>query len=75
MLVYTTGNGVHGFTLDPSIGEFILSHSHLRIPTPGQPYKRYGMKPEKVVRVALNIPPASAWRYGRDEAAKRLAAE
>jgi len=36
MLVYTTGNGVHGFTLDPSIGEFILSHPHLRIPTPGQ---------------------------------------
>ncbi len=36
MLVYTTGNGVHGFTLEPSIGEFLLSHPHLRIPTPGQ---------------------------------------
>lgn len=34
MLVYTAGNGVHGFTLDPSIGEFILSHPNLRIPTP-----------------------------------------
>jgi fructose-1,6-bisphosphatase I len=36
MLVYTTGSGVHGFTLDPSIGEFILSHRSMRIPSPGQ---------------------------------------
>jgi len=36
MLVYTTGNGVHGFTLDPSIGEFILSHPSMKIPSPGQ---------------------------------------
>jgi fructose-1,6-bisphosphatase I len=36
MLVYTTGNGVHGFTLDPSIGEFLLSHPNMKIPSPGQ---------------------------------------
>lgn len=36
MLVYTTGAGVHGFTLDPSIGEFLLSHADIRIPTPGK---------------------------------------
>ncbi|MFO7588195.1 MAG: class 1 fructose-bisphosphatase [Gemmatimonadota bacterium] len=36
VLVYTTGNGVHGFTLDPSIGEFLLSHPMIRIPEPGQ---------------------------------------
>lgn len=36
MLVYTTGNGVHGFTLEPSIGEFLLSHPDMRIPSPGQ---------------------------------------
>ncbi|HEX5724640.1 MAG TPA: class 1 fructose-bisphosphatase [Longimicrobiaceae bacterium] len=36
MLVYTTGNGVHGFTLEPSIGEFLLSHANIRIPVPGQ---------------------------------------
>jgi fructose-1,6-bisphosphatase I len=36
MLVYTTGNGVHGFTLDPSIGEFLLSHPSMKIPSPGQ---------------------------------------
>ena len=36
MLVYTTGveGGVHGFTLDPSIGEFLLSHPRIRIPDP-----------------------------------------
>lgn len=32
MLVYTTGNGVHGFTLDSSIGEFLLSHPDITIP-------------------------------------------
>jgi fructose-1,6-bisphosphatase I len=32
MLVYTTGSGVHGFTLDPTLGEFILSHRNIRIP-------------------------------------------
>ncbi len=34
MLVYTTGHGVHGFTLDPSVGEFLLSHPHIKIPEP-----------------------------------------
>jgi fructose-1,6-bisphosphatase I len=32
MLVYSTGEGVHGFTLDPSVGEFLLSHPYVRIP-------------------------------------------
>jgi fructose-1,6-bisphosphatase I len=32
MLVYTTGTGVHGFTLDPSVGEFLLTHPNIRIP-------------------------------------------
>lgn len=35
MLVYTTGNGVNGFTLDPSIGEFCLSHPNIKIPEDG----------------------------------------
>ncbi len=34
MLVYTSGTGVFGFTLDPSIGEFVLSHPNMRIPEP-----------------------------------------
>lgn len=32
MLVYTAGRGVYGFTLDPSVGEFLLSHDRIRIP-------------------------------------------
>ena len=32
MFVYSTGQGVHGFTLDPSIGEFLLSHENIRMP-------------------------------------------
>lgn len=36
MLVYTTGQGAHGFTLDPSIGEFLLSHPNIRIPAKGR---------------------------------------
>ena len=36
MLVYTTGQGVHGFTLDPAIGEFLLSHPNMRIPETGR---------------------------------------
>ena len=43
MLVYTTGvpRGAHGFTLDPSIGEFLLSHPYIRIPDP--PAKVYSV--------------------------------
>jgi fructose-1,6-bisphosphatase I len=36
MLVYTTGQGSHGFTLDPSIGVFLLSHPIFRIPDSGR---------------------------------------
>lgn len=38
MLVYTTGKGVNGFTLDPSIGEFCLSHPDMKIPESGLIY-------------------------------------
>lgn len=38
MLVYTTGKGVNGFTLDPSIGEFCLSHPNMRTPETGRLY-------------------------------------
>lgn len=47
MMVYSTGQGVHGFTLDPSVGEFLLSHENIRIPsTPryysiNQGYEKY----------------------------------
>ncbi len=35
MMVFTSGDGVHGFTLDPTLGEFLLSHPNLRIPEDG----------------------------------------
>jgi fructose-1,6-bisphosphatase I len=38
MLIYTTGNGVHGFTYDPGIGVFFLSHPDLKFPNDGKIY-------------------------------------
>jgi len=38
MLVYTTGQGVHGFTYDPSVGEFLMSHESICIPKKGNIY-------------------------------------
>ena len=38
MLVYTTGHGVNGFTLEPSIGEFCLSHANMKFPEMGSIY-------------------------------------
>ncbi len=38
MFVYTTGFGVHGFTLDPGVGEFLLSHENIRMPDKGRIY-------------------------------------
>jgi fructose-1,6-bisphosphatase I len=52
MLVYSTGNGVNGFTLDPSIGEFCLSHPDLVLPENGKTYSinegNYAKFPEGV---------------------------
>ncbi|HXV67732.1 MAG TPA: class 1 fructose-bisphosphatase [Nitrospira sp.] len=38
MLVYTVGQGVYGFTLEPGIGEYLLSHEQMRIPDKGKIY-------------------------------------
>jgi fructose-1,6-bisphosphatase I len=38
MMVYTTGRGAYGFTLDPSVGEFLLSHPEIKIPEIGKIY-------------------------------------
>ncbi|AQX08056.1 MULTISPECIES: class 1 fructose-bisphosphatase [Elizabethkingia] len=38
MIVYTTGNGVNGFTLDPSLGTYYLSHPNIKFPTKGKIY-------------------------------------
>lgn len=50
MLVYTTGNGVNGFTFDPSVGVFFLSHPNMKIPKDGRIYSinegNYNRMPE-----------------------------
>lgn len=38
IMVYTAGDGVHGFTLDPAFGEFLLSHENIEIPTTASIY-------------------------------------
>ena len=38
MLVYSAGNGVHGFTLDPAVGSYILTHENIRMPERGHYY-------------------------------------
>ncbi len=57
MMVYTTGQGVHGFTYDPTIGEFLLSHANIRTPPVGKYYSvnesnfpRWAPAVQKVVR-------------------------
>lgn len=54
MLVYTTGNGVNGFTYDPSLGIFILSHPNMQMPKTGKYYSinegQYVTFPEGVKR-------------------------
>ncbi len=60
MLVYTDGRGVHGFTLDPSIGEFLLSHPHIRIPEPGK------------LLYSVNEAYASRWSEGYRRLVQRL---
>jgi fructose-1,6-bisphosphatase I len=55
MMVYTTGQGCHGFTLDPTLGEFLLSHPNIRIPTAGRylsvndSYEQYWDEPTKTL--------------------------
>ncbi len=68
MLVYSTGQGVHGFTLDPGVGEFFLSHPNIRFPhkpkyySTNQGYERYWS--EGVQRY-------TEWLQGKDEANSR----
>ncbi len=59
MFVYTTGNGVHGFTLDPEIGEFILSHKDIKIPEKSKIYSinegNYSTWPEGIKKYINKI--------------------
>lgn len=54
MFVYTTGFGTHGFTLDPTVGEYILSHENMRTPKRGRIFSvnegNYNLWPERIRR-------------------------
>ena len=68
MMVYTTGQGVHGFTLDPSLGEFLLSHPNLKVPdkpkyySTNQAYDKYRSEGAKRF---------TRWLQGMDEEEER----
>ena len=68
MLVYTTGKGVNGFTLDPSIGEFCLSHPNMKIPTSG---KTYSMNEGNYVHFPEGVKKYIKWCQEEDAATNR----
>ncbi len=68
MLVYTTGNGVNGFTYDPSLGLFILSHPNLKTPTEG---KYYSINEGQYVTFPQGVKRFIKYCQETDEAIKR----
>jgi fructose-1,6-bisphosphatase I len=68
MLVYTTGKGVNGFTLDPSIGEFCLSHPDLKIPAAG---KIYSINEGNYVHFPLGVKKYLKYAQVEDQATNR----
>jgi fructose-1,6-bisphosphatase I len=68
MMVYSTGNGVHGFTLDPSIGEFLLSHPNIRLPDP----KFYSANQGYQSRWSEGIQRYTRWLRGEEGSTKSL---
>ena len=68
MLVYSTGNGVVGFTLDPSVGEFLLSHSNIRSPQP----RYYSANHAYLRRWSDGVRAYVDWLQGEGEDAPRL---
>jgi len=68
MLVYTTGRGVNGFTLDPSIGEFCLSHPEMRCPADG---KIYSINEGNYVHFPEGVKQYIKYCQVEDEATKR----
>lgn len=69
MLVYSTGQGVHGFTLDPTIGEFFLSHPHIRIP---EKPKFYSVNQGYEQFWSEGVKRYTEWLQGKDKTAQPL---
>jgi len=70
MFVYSTGRGVHGFTLDPSVGEFLLSNENMHIPEQGKEYSvnegnyhKWDKKVQRVFDYFKEIDPATDRPY------------
>lgn len=63
MMVYSTGLGVHGFTLDPDLGEFLLSHPNIRLP---EPPAYYSVNHSYFGRWSPGVQQYVRWLQGRD---------
>ncbi|MES2689395.1 MAG: class 1 fructose-bisphosphatase, partial [Bacteroidota bacterium] len=68
MLVYTTGKGVNGFTLDPGIGEFCLSHPDMKIPAMG---KTYSYNEGNILSAPDGVKEYITWCQQADKASNR----
>ena len=68
MMVYSTGYGVYGFTLDPSVGEFLLSHPNIRSPQP----KYYSVNHSYIGRWSRGVQEYIRWLQGKGEDAPTL---
>lgn len=68
VLVYTTGQGVHGFTLEPSLGEFLLSHPDIRVPA--EP-RYYSVNHGNEQRWSEGVRRFTHWLQGMDPDAPR----
>jgi fructose-1,6-bisphosphatase I len=64
MLVYTTGQGVHGFTLNPELGEFLISHEMMRLP---EPPAYYSINHAYFDRWSPGVQQYVRWLQGRGE--------
>ena len=73
VLVYTTGNGVHSFTLDPSIGAFVLSGECLRMPEQGSYYSANEANAESwPARYRPFLEPVSSGDLGREYSSRYI---
>ncbi len=65
MMVYSAGHGVHGFTYDPTVGEFLLSHDRITTPTTG---KYYSVNESNFGRWSKGVQRAVRGFHGEDPA-------
>ncbi|MCW9715910.1 class 1 fructose-bisphosphatase [Avibacterium sp. 21-594] len=68
MLVYTTGNGVNGFTYDPSLGVFCLSHENIQMPASG---KIYSINEGQYLKFPLGVKKYIKYCQEEDKATQR----